>query len=225
MLDYDARISERRTPASAERVAAALAVCYLLCVAAFEVTRHAFGSPRPRNLAATPAAILAGKLWLLVTSAFLVSGEPALHLNGTAVDVLELTALALAAVLVVERLGALTFWVVAVAGHVGGTLLAYAGVGLVWLVSHDADNGVIHKLDYGVSAVLMALLGALMVSAWKSIAANGRRPREVLLLVVCAATGIAGATLFEPLVDAEHGVAFVLGALVIALGPRYLPAL
>jgi hypothetical protein len=216
MLEYDARVGERRIPVSAEQVAAALVVLYLVCVAAFEVTRHVFGTPSPRALAATPAAIAEGKVWLLMTSGFLVSGEPAIGFSGTAVDVLELIALALAAALVVERLGAIAFWRAAVAGHVGGALLVYAALGVVWLVSRDADRGVVHKLDYGVSAVWMALLGALMVFAWRVLGTGSRRPREVVLLVACAATGVAGATLFSPFVDAEHGLAFALGGLVFA---------
>jgi len=209
---------------SASKIAGALVAAYLLCVAAFEVTRHAFGYPSPRDFAATPAAILAGKVWLLVTSAFLVSGGAALGLSGTVVDVLEIAGLTLAAVLVVKRLGATAFWRAGIAGHLGGTLLAYAGLGLLWLVSRDADHDVVHKLDYGVSAVWMALLGALMVSAWQALQAGGMRLREVLLLTVCALTGIASATLFAPLVDAEHGLAFVLGALVFAVGPGYVPS-
>jgi hypothetical protein len=57
-----------------------------------------------------------------------------------------------------------------------------------------------------------------MVSSLETLRANGRHWRELLVFTACVATGIAGATLFDPLVDAEHGLAFVLGALVFAFG-------
>jgi hypothetical protein len=208
-----------RTPASSESIWTALAVCYLLGVGAFEVIRHAFAFPSPGDVAATPAAVAAGKVWLLLTSALLVSGQPILGVNDVAVDVLEFVGLVLAAAMVVSRFGGKAFWRAAIAGHVGGTLLVYAGLGLLWLSAHDAGS-VVHKLDYGVSAVFMALLGALTVSAWQTLASSRRQRRELLLLTASAAGGIVGATLFSPVVDAEHGLAFALGALVSAFGPR-----
>ena len=78
-----ATVAARRVAADAPQIWTALAVSYLVCVTGLEVTRLASGFPSPRDLAASPAAIAAGKIWLLGTSALLVSGAPTLGLGPT----------------------------------------------------------------------------------------------------------------------------------------------
>ena len=206
------RAASVRTRASARsaQIWTGLAGAYLVSVAVLEATRDTAGFPDPADLAASPAAIASGKLWLLFTSALPVSGAPVLGLGGTTVSVIEVVGLTVSVALLVARTGAATFWLAAVAGHAGGTLLTYAGVGALWVVDHDSVHSVVHTLDYGVSAVWLAVLGALAVSYY------GDR-RYILPFAICAAAGLIGATLFSVFVDAEHGFAFVLGALVVVL--------
>src|SRR5437870_6247672 len=71
------RLSARRPRPAAGAV---LAGGYLGAVGVFAAVRGPAGLPRPQALAATPAALASGKLWLLVTSAFVVSGPPPLEL-------------------------------------------------------------------------------------------------------------------------------------------------
>jgi len=215
-----ATVAARRVAADAPQIWTALAVSYLVCVTGLEVTRLASGFPSPRDLAASPAAIAAGKIWLLGTSALLVSGAPTLGLGPTAVSLLELAALVAAVALLVSRLGGAAFWRAAIAGHVVATLVVYAGVGLLWLLSRELVSGVLHEPDYGVSSIWLAVLGALAVSAWKTMLARGREGAELALFAACAVAGLVGATLFSPFVDAEHAFAFSLGALVTAQGMR-----
>jgi hypothetical protein len=187
-----------------------LAGAYLVAVAVLEATRDTAGFPDPTDLAASPAAIASGKLWLLFTSALPVAGRPVLGLGGTTVSVIEVVGLSLSVAVLVSRHGGAIFWLVAIAGHVGGTLLTYGGVGVLWLVDHDTVSSVVHTLDYGVSAVWLAVLGGLAVSFY------GDR-RHLLPFAACVAAGLIGATLFSGFADAEHALAFVLGALVVAL--------
>jgi hypothetical protein len=215
-----ATVAARRVAADAPQIWTALAVSYLVSVTGLEATRLAYGFPSPRGFAASPAAIAAGKVWLLATSALLVSGAPALGLGPTPVSLLELAAFVAAVALLLSWLGGAAFWRAAIVGHVVATLLVYAGVGLIWLASHDLVSGVLHDPDYGVSSIWLAVLGALSISASERMRAGERRGLELALISACSVAGLAGATLFSGFVDAEHGFAFAFGALVTAQGVR-----
>jgi hypothetical protein len=175
-------------------------------VAIVEMLRSA-GAFSASDLAATPAGIAAGKLWLLVTSAFAVSGPP----------VLELCGVAAAALVLVRRRDAWTFWVVAIMSHVGATLLAYAGVGLVWLGDRGAVESVVDRLDYGVSAVWLGVLGALFADSVQSLRRRGGDRLDRMLVVVCPIAAVIGFAFFPLLPGSEHLIAFFLGALVATL--------
>jgi hypothetical protein len=174
-----------------------------VAVAVCEAGRHAFGFPEPEDVALTPAALADGKVWLLVTSALLVSG-PA---------VLELAGVSLSAALLVRRESAAAFWRAAVAGHVGGTLIAYAGVGLLWLADRTTVDGIVNNRDFGVSAVWLGVLGALFASAWRP-RGGPRGQYEHVVMILCATGAVIGAVFFPPLSGAEHALAFLAGAAV-----------
>jgi hypothetical protein len=175
---------------------------YLVAVAVFETTRRAAGFPTPSDIALTPAKLAEGKVWLLLTSALLVSGPPLLELSG----------LVLATGLLVRRAGPAAFWRAAVAGHVGGTLLTYAGIGLLWLTARSAVAGIVRNSDYGVSSVWLGVIGAVFASTLRKA-----RPWSALdgsVLGICSIAALIGASAFPALSDVEHGLAFVLGAAV-----------
>jgi hypothetical protein len=195
-----------------DRVGTALAVGYLLVVVCFEVLRRTTGFPTPAELAASPAAVASHKAWLLLTSALIVNGPPLLELSGVIAAV----------VLLIRSHGALTFWLVAFVSHVGATLLAYAGVGLLWLTSPSAVENVVDRYDYGVSAAWMGVLGALFASAVQLLRAGRGRRWERFLLVVCLGSAVVSFSFFPLLAGAEHVLAFALGAavLLVATGQR-----
>jgi hypothetical protein len=196
--------------ASRRSVGTALAIGFLLAVATVEVSRRVVGFPEVREFAASPAAVASAKLWLLVTSAFIVSGPP----------VLELTGVALTVALLIRLYGAGVFWFVAILGHVGSTLTAYAGVGLLWLVRPDAVEDVVERPDYGISGAWLAVFGALCVSAWQSLA-EGRGGRwEVTVLVGSVGAAAIGLFAFPLLPGIEHLLAFLFGAGAILLYSR-----
>jgi hypothetical protein len=185
------------------RLGAASVLAYLLALVTIEVLRRA-GTLSASSLAATPAAIAAGKSWLLLTSAFAFSG-PA---------VLELAGLALAVFLFVRQAGPGTFWLVGGVSHIGATLLVYAGVGILWLVARDGVEGIVDKPDFGVSAVWLGVLGAIFAGCAQSLRRGEGGPRERLLAGLCLAAAVIGFVFFSLLPGSEHAVAFLLGALV-----------
>jgi hypothetical protein len=190
--------------AHARKAGAALAAAWLVTVAVIAVVR---GPDTVRDLACAPAALWAGKLWTLPSSALIIQGP--------AIPQLLMTAGLVAAL--VRACGGAVFWLVAAVGHVGATLIAYAGIGLIYLVARSTAEGVVHTHDYGISAVWAAAFGALAVIRMR----RGDHPR------VTATWALAILGLFVVLVpldgelaDVEHLLAFVLGAGVMAVRAR-----
>jgi hypothetical protein len=186
------------------RIGAALAAAWLVAVAAIAAFDDA---DIVRDLACAPAALWAGKLWTLPSSALIIQGPAIPQLLMTAALTLAL----------VRACGGAGFWLVAAVGHVGATLIAYAGIGLIYLVARSTAEGVIHTNDYGISAVWAAAFGALAVIRLR----RGEHPR------LTAAWALAILALFVVLVplngelaDVEHLLAFVLGAGVMLLRGR-----
>ncbi|HET8536789.1 MAG TPA: hypothetical protein VFL73_06370 [Solirubrobacteraceae bacterium] len=189
---------------NARQAGAVLAAAWLVAVAVIAAVK---GPDTVANLACAPAALWAGKLWTLPSSALIIQGP--------AIPQLLMTA-ALAAALV-RACGGAVFWLVAAVGHVGATLIAYAGIGLIYLVARSTAEGVVHVHDYGISAVWAAAFGALAVIRMR----RGDHPR------LTATWALAILVLFVVLVpingelaDVEHLLAFVLGAGVMLLRGR-----
>jgi hypothetical protein len=174
-----------------------LLFAYLLAVAAVALARAVSGHPTVADLALTPDALAAGRVWLLATSAVIVNG----------MVVPQLLALIATMVVAVRWLGARFATGVMVAAHVGATLLAYA---VLLVATGDADGAHNRTFDYGTSAVWLGLLGALLP------AARRRRGGRFVVAAACS-TALVGA-LFFPLMPAlEHALAFALGAGLAAL--------
>jgi hypothetical protein len=154
-------------------------------------------------LAGMPRDVAAGKVWLPFTSA-LVADRPV---------ALSLVAFALFAFAALAVCGARVVAVSAAVGHVGSTLVVYLALAAVRAVDPGAfENAVTHR-DYGVSAMIAAWLGAIVLVQWR------RRPSRRVLLVafvgVCAAVGWFADSQRTPL-DADHVVAFAFGAAIAA---------
>lgn len=182
----------------------ALAGAYVLMLAVFAFTSHVYGEPEVADLASSPQKIADGKLWTLLSSAFLVDGPPVVQIVSVAI---------LAAVLVHFR-GSFVFWRAALAGHVTATVLVYIGVGVLWLVDRSATGEVVTSPDYGISCVWAGALGAVAAGAWQ---ARGRSPQARAVVVIAVAM-LTALTIFSTgLAQIEHVLAFALGALVIVV--------
>lgn len=127
---------------------------------------------------------------------------------------------AIAAGAVILREGPATWWLAAIAGHVGSALLAYALIAVASLLGSDDADRAADDPDFGVSCVLGASLGALLASA---VLARREGARDAGTTVALAA-GLAGAAAMLALsagwLDAEHGLSVALGAAVAAARHR-----
>jgi hypothetical protein len=149
-----------------QRVAAPLALVWLTAVAVIAVVQATTRFPPDHLFASSPAGVAGGRWWPLATSALVIDGAP----------LAQLTLAAILSVAALRFLGGPLFWLVAAAGHIGATLVAYAGVGVLWLVARGDAESVVEAPDYGISAIWMGLLGALTVRANPS--ATRRRSRR-----------------------------------------------
>lgn len=188
-----------------QRVLIALAGGYVGAVAGAALLRGLTGVPHATDLASTPADIAQGRLWTLVTSAFVVSG-PAMP---------EIAGLVLVGVAIVRRHGAGVFWRAAAVGHLGSAALAYAGLGLLTIAGEHLANRTVHDPDYGVSCVWAGLAGALAVSIARSLR---RRPNHVAMTALAVSYTtlvVLGLLVGSPLVRVEHLLALGLGSAVM----------
>ena len=178
---------------------------YLGAVTLVVVLQHAAGLPDATALAASPAKLAAGRVWTLLTSGLVVDGDAAPQLVAT-------TALAVAAV---HFRGAKVFWAAALGGHIGSTLIAYAGVGAAWLVDPASVAGVVHAPDYGISCVWAAALGASAAGSFLA------RRRHWPWIVASSASVLVAVTAFsEGIATVEHVLAWLIGAAVVVVATR-----
>ncbi|UGS33951.1 hypothetical protein [Capillimicrobium parvum] len=171
-------------------------LAYLAAITAIEAT----GRPDWHLLAASPDAVAHGRVWTMLSSGLVVEGLASV----------QVAVLAAVLGLALWRFGALRLWAVAIAAHLGSALLAYAAVGVLWLV--DASLVDVREPDYGISAVMAGELGALA-------AGGGRRTALLVGLLALAGFGI-GLADASTLANAEHLLAFAIGALTIVLLDR-----
>ena len=176
------------------------AAVWLAAVAAIAILRSTDGWPRVAALASSPEDVVTGRLWSLLTSGLIVT-QPA---------GVQIAAAALLVAAAVPLLGGGGFWLAATAGHVGSALIAYAGIGVLWLVARPDVDTTVGNLDYGISCVVAGAAGALTAVVLRD------RPRRLgVAAVAVVSTGLAA---LPPvgLASVEHGLAFGLGAAVTA---------
>ena len=156
------------------------------------------------SLAATPQAIGDGKLWLLVTSG-LIADRPAIP---------SLVGFWIVGFVVLVVCSMRVAVGVAVAGHTFSALGIYGVVGLTRLVDPYAFSTVAHLLDYGLSAMIAAWLGAIARVLWV------RYPSQLSrLLIAFGSLGCAGVGLvLRPdvtFLDSEHLLAYAIGVALV----------
>jgi hypothetical protein len=162
-------------------------------------------------VASSPAGLLHGRLWTMLTSG-LVSAD----------NLRIVHSVVLAAVLVAfaARHGARLMAGTALAAHIGSALLAYAGLLLATASGLVSDHADLIAPDYGTSCVWFGCVGALLVL--ELIAMRGRRVAFGLVLAAGLAVILVSAPIAEdPLTTAEHLLALAIGAAIgAAVGLR-----
>jgi hypothetical protein len=176
----------------------------LFLVVAGLTAARAAGVVGLRELAATPAQIASGRVWLLITSGLLVQKPLALSM-------LSFAALGL---LTLSLCGHVVLAWSALIGHVGSTLLVYSALPLVRGLSPEAFHEVWTSPDYGVSAVAAAWLGAIACVCWRRRSATlvGKTRIVISCLAVAAIAWMVRRHLNA--LDSEHVLAFAIGAVL-----------
>ena len=181
------------------RLGALAAALYLLAVAVIDVLRSAGEGPFVRALASSPSGVAHGHVARLATSGLIIAGDPGPQIVGSA-------AIVLAAIVL---LGPAIFWWAALVGHVVATLVAYAGVGLLWLLDRSLVARIADAPDYGISCVVAGSIGVLVAAVLRD------RPRRELVLAGAALSAIALATPSgDALARVEHALALGLATLL-----------
>jgi hypothetical protein len=157
------------------------------------------------SVASSPRTAGEGKVWLLLTSAF-VADRP------TAPSLVAFAGLAIAVLLVC---GPRLMWTVGAAGHVGSAAAVYAAIAITRAIVPSAFENVLPLSDYGTSAMIAAWLGALAAVGWM------RYPRLLPRLGVVAFSLLSGLVgwLCRPdltPLDSEHLVAYAIGAAAVS---------
>ena len=179
-------------------------VAFLLAIATISVLRfeHILNAAQ---LAVSPRRVAEGKLWLLVTSG-LIATRPA---------VLALASLVLIAVTALLVCGPRIFWTATLLGHIGATGMAYLVLALARASDPSDHARLVTQLDFGVSAMQGAWLGAVAAALWLRWAHSVARRIEIA--AACAAVGLI-AYLAKPgltLLDVDHGFAFMIGVVLV----------
>jgi len=156
-------------------------------------------------LASSPRTAGEGKLWLLLTSAF-VADRP------TAASLLAFAGFAIAVFVVC---GSRLLWTVGVAGHVGSAAAVYAAIAVTRAVVPTAFEHVLSLSDYGTSAMIAAWLGALAAAGWIRRPSLAPRLGVVGFSLLCAVVGWLCRPGLTPL-DSEHIVAFAIGVAAVS---------
>jgi hypothetical protein len=153
-----------------------------------------------RDLAASPAAVAQGRVWLLFSSVLIADRPAAASLIGFMVVGLATLAVC----------GARALLVAGVAGHVLSAIVVYLAIALIRVFAPAALRQVVTLADYGTSAVIAAWIGAVAHRWWSAHKHVGRR---FGVLALCAAAGLIGWLLSPDLtvLDSEHAVALGIG--------------
>ena len=161
------------------------------------------------SMASSPASFGSGRLWLLLTSAFLADRPAAASIAGFAVVGIAVCAVC----------GGRVAWVAAIGGHLGSAALVYGAILLARLAEPAAFQSVFTAPDFGTSAVIAAWIGALAYFLW----ARGAKLSAVGL---CTVSGLVAWFFKSTLtaLDVEHVLALGFGALAMRFAPT-LPRL
>ena len=155
---------------------------------------------------ASAARVAAGEIWLLPSSALVVD-------RPVVVGLVAFACLAFAALWIC---GTRLFWVAAVVGHIGSTLVVYAIIGSARVVDPDLFTSALTRQDFGVSAIQGSWVGAITATAWRSARADARA-RVLVAAGVCALAAVAWTLHPDPsILTTEHFVAFLIGCSAIA---------
>lgn len=157
-----------------------LALGYIPAIVLVACVRAVTGADLAHRWATSPSLVDHGQVWTLFSSALVLDRVQGLQL---AVAIVLTWAL-------LFRHGAGALWCALLLGHVGSTLIAYAGTGILWATGPRLRRAYVNP-DFGISCVWITILAMFAVdialTAWP-------RPRAwtAMLLLAAVYTSTAG---------------------------------
>jgi hypothetical protein len=199
-------VSRARNPNVGELVLFA----YLACVVSVAVIQRISHWPIISELASSPALLMQGQWWRLFTSGLVIQG-PAVP---------QILTIAVLGMLGIYIGGSWLFWRTAVAGHVVGTMVAYAVFSGMWLTDHAVSSQFLTDPDFGVSLVWCAGLGAFAALTWLGRGSSWGRPVHPLLAIAAIVVMTLVTAYSDPMAAVQHFVAFLVGFGIMATADR-----
>jgi hypothetical protein len=187
-----------------------LLLTYLVVVIAIAILRALTGFPTISELASSPALLMHGQWWRLITSAFVIDGPP----------LPQLVAIGVLGTLGIYFGGSWTFWSTALAGHFLGTLIAYAGVAVVWFQDQALVAKYITDPDYGVSLIWCAALGAFAVMVWLGKGIKWSYMTRIVTVALALSAMVVVTAFSDKMAAAQHALAFLIGGFIVGTADR-----
>lgn len=187
-----------------------VAYAYVPVLVAVAITRAATGMDLAHQWASSPQLVANGKLWTVFSSALVLDR----------VQGVQLIAVSVLTVVLLRRHGPGAWWAAVLLGHVGSTLLAYAGTGQLWALGPDAVRAR-RTPDFGISCVWMTILTFLISDIALSFLRSARA-----WMAACAAALIATVSVVlvcTSIAEAEHAFAALAGVMTAIWRHRPAP--
>jgi hypothetical protein len=160
-------------------------------------------------LASSPAGLLQGRVWTMLSSGLVSAGSAPL---------LQVALLSGLLVVFAFRYGTRQLWRTALAAHVGSALVAYAALLAVVGIGLGRESPDFTAPDYGISCVWFGCLAALLCATLTERVAKSRS--DLAVAAICLAAIVCSHPIVsDALTTAEHLLAIAIGA-ATALWPR-----
>ncbi|UTI63382.1 hypothetical protein NBH00_18770 [Paraconexibacter antarcticus] len=189
-----------------------MALGYIPAIVLVAGIRAVTGADLAHRWATSPSLVYHGRVWTLFSSALVLDRVQGLQL---VVAVVLIWAL-------LFRHGAGALWSALLLGHVGSTLTAYAGTGILWETGSRLHHAYVNP-DFGISCVWITILAMLATDLVLTVRP---RPRTwaTLLLLATAYTGVAIVG-DSTIAEAEHTLAVTAGIATMLWTRRFLAVL
>ncbi|UTI66117.1 hypothetical protein NBH00_07900 [Paraconexibacter antarcticus] len=175
-----------------------VAYAYVPALAVVAAVRGFTGLDLAHRWASSPRLVAEGRVWTLLSSALVLDR----------VQALQLVAVAILTAILIHRHGPGAWWTALLLGHVGSTLVAYAGTGVLWEVGGAFRHAEVNA-DFGISCVWMTIVGLLVCDGALTLS-RSRRSWTVAFaatVLALAVTVDAASTISE----VEHALAAIAG--------------
>lgn len=192
------RLPAGRTARALAMAGRGIAYAYVPVLAAVAAVRGFTGVDLAHQWASSPRLVAEGRLWTLLSSALVLDR----------VQALQLVAVAVLTAILIRRHGPGAWWTALLLGHVGSTLVAYAGTGVLWEVGGAFHHAEV-TADFGISCVWMTIVGLLVCDGALTVSRSRRSWTLAFAATVLAlaVTIDAASTISE----VEHALAAIAG--------------